>query len=247
MRLVHISPAGRRHRALELLDLLGLSDRRHHHPPQLSGGEQQRVAIAVALANQPQILLADEPTGEVDTATALEVYTALRKANQTYGTTILIVSHDPKLSNHTDRVIAIRDGKTSTEQVRVPASVLPSPPQPASRDIASGASGTKEGFEELVVLDSAGRLQLPRQYLEELNIGDRVRLELSGTNIVVHPVVGRGRAAVPEAGLPNPEELYADEDAAPKRKKRFQAVSLRRIVGRFRQPHKPVEPGGEHD
>ena len=88
---------------MHLFETLGLASRKEYTPAQLSGGEQQRIAIAVALANRPQILLADEPTGEVDTATAAEVYAALRKINQLYGMTVLIVSHDPNLSHYTDR------------------------------------------------------------------------------------------------------------------------------------------------
>ncbi len=171
---------------MQLLETLGLSPRKHHTPAQLSGGEQQRTAIAVALANQPQILLADEPTGEVDTATAVEVYADLRKINHLYGMTILIVSHDPDLGHYTDRVVAIRDGKTSTERVRSGRQEAVEAPLTTSTAVAlrPGVQETQE-FEELVVLDSAGRLQIPRDYLEALDIGNRVRLELSEGRIVI--------------------------------------------------------------
>jgi ABC-type lipoprotein export system ATPase subunit/antitoxin component of MazEF toxin-antitoxin module len=215
MRLTRLSPRKRRQRALELLETVGMAHRLKHTSAQLSGGEQQRVGIAVALANQPKILLADEPTGEVDTATALDIYAALRRINETYQTTTIIVSHDPNIGHHTDRVVAIRDGKTSSETVR------------------AGGAGEQGGegemkdkpveetpmvhFEELIVLDSAGRLQLPRGYLEHLNIGDRVRVELTEGSIIIHPVAGRGRTAAPtEAALPSPDELYVEqEDVAP--------------------------------
>jgi putative ABC transport system ATP-binding protein len=228
------SRAERQAKARELLEVLGLGDRMHFTPGQLSGGEQQRVAVAVALANQPLILLADEPTGEVDTATALEVYTALRKINSIYGMTTLIVSHDPNLSQHTDRVVAIRDGKTSTETVRYTRRAAIAHLDEAGGEVGQDGNGSEPAengsgslaappapeapveYEELVVLDNAGRLQLPREYLEALNIGDRVRLELSSGSISVYPVSGRGRAVkAPQEQQENLVELYMDEDTAP--------------------------------
>jgi putative ABC transport system ATP-binding protein len=228
------SRAERQAKARELLEVLGLGDRMHFTPGQLSGGEQQRVAVAVALANQPLILLADEPTGEVDTATALEVYTALRKINSIYGMTTLIVSHDPNLSQHTDRVVAIRDGKTSTETVRYTRRAAIAHLDEAGGEVGQDGNGSEPAengsgslaappapeapveYEELVVLDNAGRLQLPREYLEALNIGDRVRLELSSGSISVYPVSGRGRAVkAPQEQQEDLVELYMDEDTAP--------------------------------
>jgi putative ABC transport system ATP-binding protein len=217
MRLSNQPGGERRQHAMQLLETLGLSPRKDHTPAQLSGGEQQRTAIAVALANRPQILLADEPTGEVDTATAAEVYSALRKINQLYGMTILIVSHDPNLSHYTDRVVAIRDGKTSTETVRSGRQEMGDAPQPATSAPQPGSELQKPlEFEEFVVLDSAGRLQIPRDYLERLNIGDRVQLELRDSHIVIHPVAKRGRAAASGDEIrPRPEELYLQPDQAP--------------------------------
>ncbi len=227
MRLTRTSGSERRRRALELLDLVGLSARAKHLPAQLSGGEQQRVGIAVALANRPQFLLADEPTGEVDTATALEIYAALRHVNQAYHMSLLIVSHDPGIARHMDRVVAIRDGKTSTETVRSEGK----PAAPVEHAAAPQAAPTHHHFEELIVLDSAGRLQIPREYLERLDIGDRVRLELEDGHLTIRPVAGRGRSATRgadlEAGLPSPEELYVEEDAAPD-------VARRSIFSRFK-------------
>ncbi len=183
MRLTDRPDEERSHRAEELLDMVGLGERVTHLPAQLSGGEQQRVAIAVALANNPPLLLADEPTGELDTATAQEIYNVLQTANQTFGTTILIVSHDAGISQQVDRVISIRDGKTSTETVRV---------QP----ILSGdlpAPETTHSVEELLVLDAAGRVQIPREVLEALEIGGRVRLEVKDKGVILHPVEGHRR------------------------------------------------------
>jgi len=107
-----------RERAAGLLKLVGLSERQHHHVVQLSGGEQQRVAIAVALVNQPKLLLADEPTGEVDNATAQVIYSLFRDLNRELGLTTLIVSHDAGITQYVNRVIAVRDGKLATEKVR---------------------------------------------------------------------------------------------------------------------------------
>ena len=105
-------------RARELMDLVDLSHRYDHKPIQLSGGEQQRVAIAVALANEPKLLLADEPTGELDSATSDQVYELFKRLNRDLGLTICIVSHDPLIAQHVGRVVAIRDGKLASETVK---------------------------------------------------------------------------------------------------------------------------------
>ena len=102
----------------ELLGLVGLGERLDHRPDRLSGGEQQRVAIAVALANEPAVILADEPTGELDSTTSAEVFALLRRVNAELGTTIVIVTHDPLVAEHVERTVAIRDGRTSSETVR---------------------------------------------------------------------------------------------------------------------------------
>lgn len=175
MMLAGVSGKQARRQAEELLRMVGLADRRRYHVPQLSGGEQQRVAIAVALANNPAILLADEPTGELDSATALTIYQALQTLNQELGLTVLIVSHDPAIARHVGRVMAIRDGKAASETVRA---------RRKSEDIPHD----EDHFEELVVLDSAGRLQVPKAYREALGIGDRVRMEMREDEIVIHPV-----------------------------------------------------------
>jgi energy-coupling factor transporter ATP-binding protein EcfA2 len=180
--------AGRkkRQRAEELIEAVGLADRIHHRLVEMSGGEQQRVAIAVALANDPKLLLADEPTGEVDSTTALVIYETFKRLNREYGLTTLIVSHDPGIARHVDRVVAIRDGKTATETVR--QSVVNGS---AGRELSGeGGDGdeTEEVFEELVVLDSAGRLQVPKEYLEHFAIQGRARLELVDDGILIRPV-----------------------------------------------------------
>ena len=108
---VGAATAGRRERAAELLQQVGLAARREHLPTQLSGGEQQRVAIARALANDPRVLLADEPTGNLDTATGEEVLTLLRRLSGEHGQTLVLVTHDRGIAGSADRVIEMRDGR----------------------------------------------------------------------------------------------------------------------------------------
>ena len=131
--------------ALELLELVGLRERMDHRLEELSGGEQQRVAVAIALVNKPKLLLADEPTGELDTATAQTIYDLLRDLNKRLGLTIVIVSHDLGIARHVDRVVAVRDGKLASETVRVQKS-----------------DSDEHHLVELAVVDAAGRLQIPR-------------------------------------------------------------------------------------
>jgi len=156
-----------RERAMELLDLVGLRERMDHRLEELSGGEQQRIAISIALANKPSLLLADEPTGELDTATAQTIYDLLRDLNKRLGLTMVIVSHDPGIAKHVDRVVAVRDGKLASETVRV-------------QKVDGG-----EHHVELAVLDSAGRVQLPREYLEQFDIKRRVLIETMDEGILI--------------------------------------------------------------
>jgi ABC-type lipoprotein export system ATPase subunit/bifunctional DNA-binding transcriptional regulator/antitoxin component of YhaV-PrlF toxin-antitoxin module len=190
----------KRQRAEGLLEAMGLADRRHHYMTQLSGGEQQRVAIAVALANNPILLLADEPTGEVDSATALTIYEAFQRLNREYGLTTLIVSHDPNIARHMGRVVAIRDGKTATETVR--QSTLVSAPEDESAS-ESTAQAEEEVFEELAVLDSAGRLQVPKEYLEHFSIKGRARLEVVEDGILIRPAPQSVHAQMAETSAAN--------------------------------------------
>jgi ABC-type lipoprotein export system ATPase subunit len=163
-----------------LLEAVGLAERKHHHLAELSGGEQQRVAIAVALANDPVLLLADEPTGEVDTETALGIFQLLKDLNRQYGLTTVIVSHDSEIAHHTDRVVAIRDGKTSSETIRQSV---------ASAAFESLQDRPTDTLKEYVLLDSAGRLQVPREYLEQFNIQGRAHIEVVDDGILIRPVI----------------------------------------------------------
>jgi putative ABC transport system ATP-binding protein len=174
-----------RRRSLELLEAVGLTDRRNHYLGQLSGGEQQRVAIAVALANSPSLLLADEPTGELDSTTALTIYQAFRDLCRKYGVTTLIVSHDPKIARHVDRVVAIRDGKLAGETVRSRVLIT----QPGGAAAGKDQPTHEDHYEEYAVLDSAGRLQLPKELREQYGIKERARLEPAEEGILVRAVV----------------------------------------------------------
>jgi len=203
MRFAGLARRPRKARAAELLDLLGVAQCNDRYPAQLSGGEQQCVAIAVALANQPRVVLADEPTGELDTAAAAHVFAALAAANAESGVTVLVVTHDAAVSAHVRRTIAIQDGRTSTEVLRHPA------PSRGRRADGTGGDGTggdgtggdgtggdgtgddtgggSDGAEEFAVLDRAGRLQLPRDFTDSLGMRDRVRLALETDHIAVWP------------------------------------------------------------
>lgn len=216
------SRAGQKRRASELLEVLGLASFSDHLPEQLSGGQQQRVALGVALANRPAILLADEPTGEVDSETAAQIYTALQEMNAAFGVTMVIVSHDPDLGHYTGRVVAIRDGKTSTETVRsVPGRDREGTTPPIlDRPPGSAPPVHEPAFEERILLDKAGRLQIPRSHLEALNIGKRVRLERREDSLVIYPVAGHEREAPSSpAGVgPFPEEDPAQPPGSRKQK-----------------------------
>lgn len=179
----------RRAWATELLDLVGLGDRRDHLVTQLSGGEQQRVAIAVALSNQPRLLLADEPTGELDSASAQSVYKALQEANHSTKVTIVLVTHDPEVASYVDRVVAIRDGRTSAELIRRLESG-----EDLSQGALAGAETTETGgkqvsvHDEFVLVDRAGRLQLPLEHAEQLGLigkTSRVRVHLDGDHLTL--------------------------------------------------------------
>jgi ABC-type lipoprotein export system ATPase subunit len=162
----------RRQRARELLDVVGLAHRADHKPAQLSGGEQQRVAIAVGLSNQPPLLLADEPTGELDDETGEEVLELLNTVNTDIGTTVIIVTHDPAIATSVGRAIAIKDGKTSTETTREVS---------FERKLGGDASDT----EEFLLIDSAGSVQIPREILDELSIGRRVRVDMKDGKVTL--------------------------------------------------------------
>ena len=139
----------RRERASELLEALQMSDKAARYPSELSGGEQQRVAIAVAMANNPPLLLADEPTGELDTNMAEDVLRMMQRINRQFGVTVIIVTHYAGIARWVDRVVRIRDGRIGSESY-----------------LRASYQGDQGNEEEYLVVDRAGRLQLPREYME---------------------------------------------------------------------------------
>jgi ABC-type lipoprotein export system ATPase subunit len=197
MRFAGLAHRRRTRRAAELLDVLGLADCAGRTPAQMSGGEQQRTAIATALANNPRVLLADEPTGELDSATAREVFGALQTANTELGVTVVVVTHDPAVSAQVRRTIAIRDGRTSSETLR--------------HDVADEHGNATRHAVEYAVLDRAGRVQLPREMTEPLGMRDRVRLQQDADHIGVWP---DRPSRPPRSGEPA-EEAEPTEGAEP--------------------------------
>jgi len=181
LRATGMKAKARATRAAELLGVLGIGEYADRLPSQLSGGQQQRVAIAVALANNPELILADEPTGELDSATAADVYDAFAQVNAQLGVTVIIVTHDQAVASQVDRTVAIRDGRTATETLRTTV----------VEDDDDGA-GAERITQEYAVLDRAGRLQLPHDLVAALGLHSRVRLELADDHIRIYPGDAQG-------------------------------------------------------
>lgn len=186
--------------ASELLEMVGLKGFGKKKPDQLSGGEQQRVAIAVAISNEPTLLLADEPTGELDSVTASEVFKLLRSLNQQLGLTIITVTHDAAIAAVMDRTIAIRDGRTSTETVR----------REEPLEIQEGATGgrasaviglSSETHRESVLIDRVGRLQLPKEALESLDFRGRAEVRILDDHVELWPLGTLAGTAGGKAGM----------------------------------------------
>ena len=176
MMLTELNTEERRARAIELLRIVGLEHRMDHTPEKLSGGEQQRVAIAIALANHPPLLLADEPTGELDDATAAEILDLFGLVNQELGTTIVIVTHDPDIAYKVARVVMIRDGKMSTEIRRK-----------ITFQRLSGVADPDQELDEFVLVDGSGRVQIPREILDELKITGKARASVEDGKVTLTP------------------------------------------------------------
>lgn len=174
MMLNGISQSERDDRVLELMNLVGIESRRKHKPSQLSGGEQQRVAIAVALANSPPLLLADEPTGELDDSTASEIMDLFTEINHNMGTSVLIVTHDPDIAYKVHRVVMIRDGKMSME-IR-------------KRTILGSDLPREENtLDQFTLIDASGRIQIPQVMMEELDLGVHATVRIENGEIIISP------------------------------------------------------------
>ena len=178
----------RRKRSLELLALLGIEEKADRAIHQLSGGEQQRLAIAVGMANNPPLLLADEPTGELDTQTAIQVFQLLKDVNRIYGVTVVVVTHYPGVAEHMDRVLHIRDGRISSE----------------SRLDADGANAA--ATEEYLVVDRVGRLQLPQEYVDRLRMHGLASADIAGQQVNIRPASPASR----RDSRPRPEPPETD-------------------------------------
>ena len=184
MAMAGASPRHRNDWSSELLSALSLDDKAKRLPHELSGGEQQRVAIAVALSNHPPLLLADEPTGELDNQTAAQVFELLRELNTTYQVTLVMVTHYAGVADYVDRVVHIRDGRISSETFATPA--------------FQRTGGTIQ--EEYLVVDRAGRLQLPPEYAEKFNQRGLAKAEMTGDEITIKPANDRPRRGWNQSG-----------------------------------------------
>jgi len=184
----------RQDRARELLEIVSLSHRWNNKLSQLSGGEQQRVAIAISLANRPRLILADEPTGSVDSKTADMIMDIFRDVNKQLGVTVMIVTHDLSMSRKVDRIVAIRDGRTASEFIRRRSYL------DELKNLETYNEVEQEQHVELAVVDAAGRLQIPRDYLEKIGIKgrSRLRVEMEGDKVILF----------------NPQEAKKDEEQA---------------------------------
>ncbi len=179
MMPMNLSSTRHKHdKALELLEMVGMSHKKHSKMNMLSGGEQQRIAIAIALANSPKLLLADEPTGSVDFKTADFIFDVFTELNRN-GQTILIVTHDIALSKKVKRVIAIRDGKISSERVLKEEFA----DRLKESNIDWRAADTQD---EYVVLDKANRLQIPSELISGLGLTDnKVKIHAKDDQIII--------------------------------------------------------------
>ena len=181
--------AGRfdRPRALELLRLVGLGHRTRHRPQAMSTGEQQRVAVAIALANAPQVLLADEPTGSLDDENATRLLRLFDTVRRELGVTVVIVTHDTNVAGSLDRYVAIRDGKTATESVRLADPHTPGVDDGGEQREPHLDREAESSHDHFVLLDSAGRMQVPEELRERYRIGGRVRLVEDEGRLLIEP------------------------------------------------------------
>ena len=170
MMASNLSKKERTARVDSLIEFLNLDSISSRLPENISGGEQQVSAIAVALANQPPLLLADEPTGELDDETSDMVLEKMRYVNENYGTTVVIVTHDPKIEDHVNRSIGMRDGKVVKEVLR-----------------------NKKKKSEFVVIDSFGGVQIPQEILSKSKIQSKASLTSEKSKISLEKIINKNK------------------------------------------------------
>lgn len=163
-----------RKRAEELIALVGLSHRASHLPVELSGGEQQRVAIAIAMANRPKIILADEPTGELDTETAVDIYYQLDRIRKEFGTTVLIVSHDSDIHNYVDRILNVSDGIITDKE---------NPDATSNRLVP-----VQEKHDFFCDVDADGHIELPQTFFDHVGSVRKFRISIQDNALTMTPV-----------------------------------------------------------
>ena len=184
-----IGPRMRRRRIQELLEAVGLAGMEHRYPNQLSGGQQQRASIAVAIAHQPPLLLADEPTGELDSITTQQILHLFRSLQKTHDLTILVVTHDAAVAASADRTVGLRDGRTSTETRRR----LETSTALEANEILTASGLPANDHQDLLVVDRVGRLQLPRDVMEALSIRGLAELRRAGDHVEIWPINHDGK------------------------------------------------------
>jgi energy-coupling factor transport system ATP-binding protein len=206
--LAGVARHAREARATELLERVGLLDRAGSTPRELSGGEQQRVALCAALAHRPRLLVADEPTGELDAETASGVLALITELTNEQGTTSLIVSHDPATIEHADRIVHVRDGRVSDEQL------------------------VRAGGEGAVVVGRGGWLRLPEELLRAAGIQDRAAVQLDTDRLVVTSAAGEEACVDPtQAPLVSPNEAVSPALRVDPTQAVLEARGLRRSFG----------------
>lgn len=178
MNFTKRSQKERRAKALELLEMVGMSHKAKSYPSQMSGGEQQRIGIAVALANDPKILLADEPTGAVDSKTSAYIQDLFRKLNRELGVTVIIVTHDMKLADKTDRVVMISDGKIGTEKIIKD--------QYKKKLDAMEDEDDTDAHEVYSIMDKAHRVQLSNEMLKAAGIdSNKLKITMEDGKLII--------------------------------------------------------------
>jgi ABC-type lipoprotein export system ATPase subunit len=182
MKLLGVPKWEREERVLSLLEEVGMTHRQHHTPRQISGGEAQRVSLAVALANDPPLLLADEPTGELDNETASEIISYLVKLNREQGKTLIIVTHDTRLARITDKSFQIEDGRISKLNIKLKGVTLDDL-EAGSEDFGAFVEGQIQ--EERIFVDAYGNLRLPANIRKLAGIKNQVNVTYENGKVII--------------------------------------------------------------